>query len=313
MTVGGALRLVAVLCLALTFVFATPRRARAAPTDAQRALDLGYEADALFGKGDWSAAYEKFRQADALAHSPVFVVYMARCRRNAGRLIDAAALYTRVTAEPLGPNAPKPFRAAVADASTELEAVRAAIPRLVVRVVGRHANEVELRVDGRVVSPGEALEVDPGPHAILATAPGAEAREAVDLEPGSGETAVELTLTAARAGAPAPETSARGSIVPGVLVLSLAAVGFELGAITGGLAASDASAVKEGCIEGRCLRSDADRLDRANTLATVSTVGFVVGGVSLVTGIVLIAVRPGADEAPEIAIGPTGFSVGGAF
>jgi hypothetical protein len=202
----------------------------------------------------------------------------------------------------------------VADASAELKAVRKQIPTIVVRVSGRPAGEIEVRIDGRVVEAGQAIEVDPGQHVVLATAPGVEARDTVELEPGSGETAVTLTLAPAGTVAPPPPPAEkRGSIVPGVLVLSLAAVGFELGAITGGLAASDASQVKEGCVDGHCLRADADQLDRANTLATVSTVGFVVGGVSLVTGIVLIAVRPGGDDAPAIAIGPKGFSIGGAF
>lgn len=283
-----------------TYLFAAP------PTDAQRALDLGYEGDALFEKGKWDEAFERFQQADALAHSPVFVVYMARCRRKAGRLIEAAALYARVTAEALPANAPKPFVAALADASAELKDVRSRIPSVRVEVRGRSASEVELRVDGRVIAAGDVVELDPGSHVVLATAPGAEARKTVELKEGSREVAVELVLEPGRGAASEPKIT-KGSLVPGILTLSLAALGLELGAIAGGLAARDASSVKEGCVGNHCLRDDAETLDRAKLLATASTVGFVVGGVSLATGIVLIAVRPGGGEAsPTVTVGPTG-------
>ncbi|MBL9026648.1 MAG: hypothetical protein JNL21_30900 [Myxococcales bacterium] len=278
--------------------------ASAAPqTDAQRALDRGYEGDALFAKGKWDEAYDLFRQADALAHSPVFVLYMARCRRNAGRLLEAAEIYARVTAEALGPSAPKPFRGAVDDASSELAEVRARIPSLVVKVAGRPAGHVEVRVDGRVARVGEAIELDPGEHVVLATAPGAEAKESVVLKERGRGTVVSIDLASSSKG---PGAARRGSLVPGILSLSFAAVGLELGAIAGALAARDASVVKEGCVGDRCLREDAELLDRANTLATVSTVGFVVGGVALTTGIVLIAVRPGGESEPVVSIGPTG-------
>jgi tetratricopeptide (TPR) repeat protein len=281
-----------------------PQPAASAPaTDAQRALDRGYEADALFAKGKWDEAYDLFRQADALAHSPVFVLYMARCRRNAGRLLEAAEIYARVTAEALGPSAPKPFRGAVDDASSELAEVRARIPSLVVEITGRPPGDVELRVDGRVARIGEAIELDPGEHVVLATAPGVEAKRAVLLKERGPRAVVTLALASPAKGQGAVK---RGSLVPGILSLSFAAAGLELGAITGALAARDASVVKEGCVGERCLRQDAELLDRANTLATVSTVGFVVGGVALTTGIVLIAVRPGGETDPVVTIGPTG-------
>jgi hypothetical protein len=288
----------------------------AAPqTDSQRALALGYEGDGLFERKDWDAAYERFKQADALAHSPVFVLYMARCRRNAGRLIEAAAIYAKITAEPLGTNAPKPFRDALKDASTELAEVRSKIPSVVVEVTGRPAAEIEVRIDGRVVQRSERIEVDPGSHAILVTAPSAEAKREIEVQAGSGTTTVKLELPKKTAGEgdPTKPTEARGSIVPGVVTLSLAAVGFELGAITGGLAASDASAVKENCVDERCLASDADRLDRSRLLGNISTAGFIFGGVSLVTGIVLIAVRPGGTAAPAVTVGPSGVGVFGTF
>ncbi len=305
---------IAIVVTALSISVASP--AVAAPqTDSQRALALGYEGDALFEKKDWDQAYERFKQADALAHSPVFVLYMARCRKNAGRLIEAAAMYAKITAEPLGTNAPKPFKEALKAASTELAEVRSKIPSVIVEVTGRPAAEIEVRIDGRVVRPKERIEVDPGSHAILVTAPGSEAKREIEVQAGSGTTTVKLDLPkrAAGDGGEAKPAETRGSIVPGVVTLSLAAVGFELGAITGGLAASDASAVKENCVDESCLASDAERLDRSRLLGNISTAGFIFGGVSLVTGIVLIAVRPGGTTAPAVTVGPSGVGMFGTF
>jgi hypothetical protein len=67
----------------------------------QRALKLAYEADDLYARGQWAGAYDRFAEADGLAHSPVFVLYMARCRKNAARLIEAEAIFTRLSRETL--------------------------------------------------------------------------------------------------------------------------------------------------------------------------------------------------------------------
>jgi hypothetical protein len=288
--------------LACALTTALPESAEAQPKDAQRALDLGYEGDTLFARGKWAEAFERFQEADAITHSPVFVLYMARCRKNEGKLLEAAEIYARVIAEKPATNAPKPFRAAVADAGAELDELRTKIPA--VRVLVKKSPEADARVTvgGRAIRAGERVLLDPGTHVFEATSGGRTAKKSVDLVEGGGETVVEIDVAPTEPGS-AP-TSTKGSIVPGVLLLAFGGVGLELGAVTGGLAARDASTVKEGCVDGHCLRSDADLLDRARTLATVSTVGLVVGGAAAATGIILVAVRPGGSAEPSVAVGP---------
>src|SRR5262249_45683700 len=136
----------------------------------QRAVTLGYEADGLYAKSRWNEAYERFAQADQLAHSPVFVLYMARCRKNAGRLLEARSLYERTARETVSPDAPKPFREAVSDAATEREEVSRRIPSVRLTVTGA-SGPATLSVDGNAVPAGStSLELDPGDHEVKATA-----------------------------------------------------------------------------------------------------------------------------------------------
>ena len=67
----------------------------AEPTDAERAraLELGKSAIEVYNEGRWVDAYDRFAKADKLVHSPVFVLYMARCRRQLGNLVQAQTLY----------------------------------------------------------------------------------------------------------------------------------------------------------------------------------------------------------------------------
>jgi hypothetical protein len=81
-------------------------------------------------------------------------------------------------------------------------------------------------------------------------------------------------------------------------------VGVGVGAVTGGLAAGKASDVKEGCVDGHCLREDAGELDSARALATTSTIAFIAGGVGLATAGVLFVVRPGGSSSVTATAGP---------
>ncbi|MGK4000272.1 tetratricopeptide repeat protein [Sorangium sp. So ce1024] len=100
--------------------------------------------------------------------------------------------------------------------------------------------------------------------------------------------------------APRPEGGG-GSLVPAAVAFGLGAVGLGVGAATGIASLSRVSDIKARCDGQRCppeLKGDADT---ASTLGHVSTVGFVVGAASAAAGVVLLALRPGGDAAPEDA------------
>ena len=66
-----------------------PLEASAQPDagDGKRAVELGKEAKAAYEQGRWSEALEKFKQADAIVHSPVFTLYVARTERQGEHLL----------------------------------------------------------------------------------------------------------------------------------------------------------------------------------------------------------------------------------
>jgi hypothetical protein len=292
-------------------------------TAAERAVVIGKEAIGLFNEKRWADAHDKFAEADQVAHSPVFVIYMARSKRGLGELLAARALYQRVIDDKLPEDAPDPWRSAQTEAAGEKSALR--IPRLRVAVIGPADAVVE--IDGRMVTSSELskpIEVDPGKHVIQATRPGAPSiQEEIDVEPGA-ERDVKLTF---RDTPPKPrpqpqpvtpiEGDTKGSLVPGIVVLSLAGVAAIVGAVTGGLALDKASTVKDGCVDDDCTGANAaagtelaEQRDDALTFAHVSTASLVIAGVAGAVGVVLIVVRPGGTEVRASA---TGLTLRGAF
>ena len=284
-------RLSAIVVLAATFSAASAHAQ--SPSTSQRALTLGYEADGLFARGRWSEAYERFAEADQLAHSPVFVLYMARCRKNAGRLVEARSLYERAAHETLAPDAPKPFREATTDAAAERDEVARRIPTVRLVVTGAQG-AVTVTIDGEVVSARtDVIELDPGTHEVKASSADLGVHKTVTVAEGARAVPVELVLSRAPgAKEPPPETQS-GSLAPALVALSLGVVGVGVGAVAGALAAGKTNDVKPSYIDGHCRVQDGDELDAARTLATVSTIGFIAGGAALALGGVLLIVRPG--------------------
>jgi hypothetical protein len=280
-----------------------------AGSDPQAAIAEGEEGMRLFSLGRWNEAYARFEAADRLAHSPVFVLFMARCRRNAGKLLEAQALFGRVAAERVAPGAPEPMRRAPREARAERDELAHRIPSIVIVVTGAGSDSASVRLDGSPLAPGairRAIPLDPGVHRVEARAAGsAAAVRSVELREGDAPARVVLELGAGREQPqPSAEPDSRGSALPGAIVLGAGIAGLGLGAVTGGIAASKTSALKERCVGVHCPPEDADEADRARTFATVSSVSFAIGGVLVAGGVVLLITRPGGSTQAAVAAGP---------
>jgi hypothetical protein len=298
--------------LALTASLALcPYEASAQSSAAEKALAAAYDADSLFARGKWEEAHDRFKEADDLAHSPVFVLYMARSRRNAGKLIEAATIYERVLAEKLPADAPKPFRAALTDASAELTELRAKTPTVRAQIVGDQPADLEVRVDGQPLPINSVKEMDPGTHTFVARGSGRTVERKLTLASGDRDVVVAFDFNEI----PAKDepSASEGSWIPGIITLSVGGVGLGIGAVTGAIAAVKASDIKENCVDNHCLTTDAEALSETRTLATVSTVGFIAGGAVAAAGIVLLIVRPGGTESTSVSIGPKGIQWSGTF
>ncbi len=97
-----------------------------------------------------------FQRAEGEFHAVTLVLYMARCQRMRGKLVDARSLYEQIVSEALGPGAPSQFLTAQIQARAELERLRRRIPGLVLTLVDAPADRVRVTVDGALVpvSPG---------------------------------------------------------------------------------------------------------------------------------------------------------------
>jgi hypothetical protein len=86
------------------------------------------------------------------------------------------------------------------------------------------------------------------------------------------------------------------------------------GSVAGLMAISHKNAAAMGCVDGECPPSTWDDLDRAESMATVSTVGFVVGVVGLAAGASALLLREepkAAQRSVEVTpnLGPHGGSL----
>jgi hypothetical protein len=289
-----------------------------APTgsDGDRAVALGRKGIAAFQEGKWLEAYARFSEANALSPSPVFVLYMGRSLRNAGRLIEARAKLRAMVDKPIAAGAPSSWHQAQTDARAEVQQLDGNIPTVVVLVNGAGASAPSLTLDDAPAPVGRPMPVDPGDHRLLARAGSREVaktiqvKEAARLEvtldlqaEGSGaSSSVERPSTATGAAASADR---RGSALPGIVALAVGGAALGVGAVTGVLALSRAGDAKDRCPDDQCPYVDKSSIESdrsaAKDIATVSTVAFLVGGVAAATGVVLLVVRPGggAQLAPR--------------
>jgi hypothetical protein len=169
------LRRFAPLFVAFAFATAagtTPGTARAdgpTPNELKKARSQFQRGIELEQASNWSEALQQFREVGAVRMTPQVRFHIAYCEEGLGRLVTALGGYelAQNEADQVGPD----FKAEVENAVTSL---RARIPKLFIeRGAGADAAAVQLDgVDLGASSDGVEVPLDPGPHAVTATAPG---------------------------------------------------------------------------------------------------------------------------------------------
>lgn len=313
------------LLTALWIAFAVPSRATyaqgAPPTDAlpgDRAVALARDGLAAYEAGKWDEAYAKFREAEALAHSPAFRIYMARARANQNKLIDAREVYREIVGEPIPDDAPQSWQRAQADARAELTALETKMPSVVLRVSGA-STVVIAEIDGNAVALGAPIELDPGPHRARIKDGAAKVETSFEVRVGDRAREIALALPASRAPITSPmdPAAAEGSLAPGITLLALGGASLIAGAVLGGVALAQSDSLDSEC-EGGCPAdlSETDYESRRSdirAIAHASTGTLVGGGVLAAVGVILVIVRPGGDDGPTVTVGASGLSLGGTF
>jgi hypothetical protein len=231
------------------------------------------------------------------------------------------------------------------ECAKKIEEVNAAIPSIVFAVknqAGKDVIAVKVTVDGQVVAErldGSAIQIDPGAHEVTVEAEGQppvteslvvhegekDRRESITV--GTPAPATTAPSTGGGATTPAPgggsekppeEGSGNGLRVAGLVTAGVGAVGLVLGGVFGAMASSTYSTAKNECGPnlGACKPGNAIKdHDAAVTDATISTVGFIAGGVLAAGGLTLFFIAPKGNSSPSVGLSPApnGLLVSGRF
>lgn len=194
----------------------------------------------------------------------------------------------------------------------------AAVPGL---VVSRTRKDDDERVEIGSGAMGIAIDVDPGQYVIEASAPGYKPYKAdVTVGPNADKQSVALpALEKGQADAPATpgttteppppgeEGGMNGLTIAGFVVGGVGVVGLVVGAITGLSASSTASGAEDDpalCPDKKCTAAGLDEIDSAKSTATISTVGFIAGGVLLAGGATMVILGMSQGGAKSDASNP---------
>lgn len=308
--------------LAATFVGGPSAQAQS-EADKTTARQLAIEAQQALEKKDYATAADRFGRAEALYHAPTLLVGLGRAYVGLGKYVEAMESYNKVIREKLPENATDAFLQAKADAKAEIEGLDKKIAWVTLRVEGADAPNATL---DETAIPTASLDVkravNPGDHVFRASAEGfATAEQPFSIASGESQT-VTLTLVPGEPGPgdnPLPKPIGGGDDGPdqidegtggtstlaivGWTAIGVGGAGLILGAITGGLAVSKHGTLTDACDDNRCAPEQQSTLDSFHALATVSTIGFIAGGVLAAAGTVLVIVAPSDDVSAEVGLG----------
>ncbi len=318
----------------------------AAPVDdstraaARRLGSAGVEA---FQQRDYKTANDKLGRAFRVLQAPTLGLWSARALEKLGRLVEAQERYLMVTRLAIEGGDTEVQKKAQAEAAVDLASLSPRVPTIVVQVEGASPTDVALTIDGAVLSAefvGEVWPLDPGSHQVV----GVRGSERIEAELVVAESEHKTTVLrfgtspAAAATGPAPARAevpvqaagpARdaGSGISqrtiGWITVGAGVAGFALGGVAGTIALADRGGLHQAqgapapddCYATSCGTAAKDKVDAYNGMRTLSSVGFIAGGVLAATGVVLILTAPHSTSTSSTAliIQPSALLVRGAF
>lgn len=293
-----------VALVALSLSASVPSMAQTQPV----ANKLFQEGRALVEKKQYPEAIEKFKASHAMEPSVGALLNLGDAYKELGKIASAWSAYTNATSLA---KARSDNRAA--EAEQRAKALEPRLPKLTVHTTARHA-EMSVTDNGLALPAASfetALPVDPGPHAVVATAKGKKAfRASIDLAEGQSREVIIPALeddpsASAPLGDPGKDSS-RGDTqrTVGTGLLIGGGVVTVAGLVFGAVAISKWGTVKDTCPDKHCpTEADRARLDddarSAGTFATISTIGVIVGVVAAGAGLALHLTAPSKRAAVE--------------
>lgn len=302
--------------------FATPARADEADASVRMAArELAVTGAEAYDKQDYVTALERFQRAEALFRAPSISVMLARCLARVGRVVEAVDKYEETRRTRVEPNSPEAFQRAVAEANAEIDAVKARVARLELKLPSDAPAGVEVRLDDKPVQPallGVDIPIDPGPHRVVARAPGrAVYSQQLSMADGARQ---ELEIVLDPLAPPSPSQPADASSTtsgarPPVLAIALLSGGglaIAGGAITGFIALGHKSDLDRSCTPA-CPASMQGDIDAFRLNRTLSYVGFGVGLAAVGVGTYFLLHRSPSGSELRAQLSPNSALLTGTF
>lgn len=290
---------------------------------ARAAANAGADA---FDAGEFQKSADLFLRAEAIIHSPVHELYIARAFEKIGRLVEARELFLKIQRS-------NESERVVKDAKSELLALEPRVPRVTIELDGAADEELTILIDGRTfrnVLLGVEQPFDPGQHVAVVSLAEQSMNHSFAVEEGKSQSVLidvtkiveaakvarakeeeeeEKAAAANSSEVPASDSShsagsknKSGLRIGSYVALGLGAVGLGAGAffsVKTGTHATDANLLCEEIDEREGTQNCAGRTSEEETeiddieaqhagTKTGAIVAFGVGGAALATGVTLL-------------------------
>jgi hypothetical protein len=302
------------------------------------ARELGEKGLVAYDAGRYDEAAQLLLQAYRAVKVPTTARNAARALAKQGKLVAAAELY--VQAVHLEPNElwhGKVQQQAQDEATQERASLLLRIARLKISIEGASSKEFTVTVDDIAVPEailGTDQFADPGVHYVVAKRGAETVKESVSLKEGErGKIVLRFKVATAAGPAPAPATTtetqssvkiddkppkpvAQGKTrrTVGWISVGVGGAGLAVGAITGILLVSKRSSLDDAGCTTVCTDPNQDsNANSFNSLRTVSSAGFIAGGVIAAAGITLLVWPSHSDASVGVRVGPSELALQGRF
>ena len=293
-------------------------------TDTAAARVYGQDGVMLADQGKCAAAIDKLDRAEKLHHAPTTAGRLGECEITVGKVVVGTERLQRLLREGLLPSPPKSFVAAMERAQKVLDGALPRIATLRISVKAPAGTKPTVTVDEEPLSLaliGADIPIDPGAHKVTASAKGFLSTTK-DLTLKDGETnGITLVLVVDPSFKPEPPPvvavpvtrpavspdaapQPRPNILP-FIAFGAGAVGIGVGTVAGLIVGSKSSDLSSNCrSDGGCPKTQESTLSSAQTWATVSTIGFIVGGAGIAGGVVLLLTGSSSKSASRRTVQP---------
>ena len=303
-------------------VFAGQASANNEPSAAElaSARSLFNEARTAEEQGEWQDALARLDAVAKVKMTPQVRFHLGLCQEHLGRLLEALNNLERAASE----GAEQNLSTVVAEAREHASSVRSRLPKL--SIILPPGSDARVEVDGQEVASvllTRPVAFDPGPHTVVATAPGLSFSREVSVAEGEEKridvafTRVPLSTKAAQPPPVVPPRADTGGVGteassgPGSRWSTLGWIGVGVGgaALVGATASlivrqGAINDINASCPDHRdCPRQLESSQNTARTFGTVGTVLGIAGGAVAVTGVVLL-LQPRGDARAKVAVAP---------